>query len=62
MSFQPIAVDTTDLPPTLVEFAQKANLLPDDVMMLARLKYRGQQPTSAEKWELLYNVIKMIRS
>lgn len=50
---------TTDLPPSLVEFAQKANLPPDDVLMLARLKYRGQQPTSSEKWELLYNVIKM---
>lgn len=48
-----------DLPPSLVEFAQNANLPPDDVLMLARLKYRGQQPTSPEKWELLYNVIKM---
>lgn len=52
-------LESDDLPPTLVEFAQKANLPPDDVLMLARLKYRGQQPTSAEKWELLYNVIKM---
>jgi hypothetical protein len=29
------------------------------VQMLAGLKYRGQQPTTADKWELLYNVIKM---
>lgn len=48
-----------DLPPSLAEFAQKANLPPDDLLMLARLKYRGQQPTTPEKWELLYNVIKM---
>lgn len=48
-----------DLPPSLVEFARKANLPPDDLLMLARLKYRGQQPTTPEKWELLYNVIKM---
>jgi hypothetical protein len=27
--------------------------------MLARLQYRGQQPTTPEKWELLYNVIKV---
>lgn len=48
-----------DLPPSLAAFAQTADLPPDDVIMLARLKYRGQQPTTPEKWELLYNVIKM---
>jgi transcriptional regulator with XRE-family HTH domain len=48
-----------DLPSSLVEFASRAGLPPDDVLMLARLKYRGQQPTTPEKWELLYNVIKM---
>ncbi|MGK7890825.1 MAG: helix-turn-helix domain-containing protein [Leptolyngbyaceae cyanobacterium] len=47
------------IPDSLAEFAATANLPPDDVQMLARLKYRGQQPTTAEKWELLYNVIKM---
>ena len=51
--------DPAGLPPSLVEFAQKAGLPPDDVLMLAGLKYRGQQPSSPEKWELLYNVIKM---
>lgn len=48
-----------ELPPGLAAFAHAAALPPDDVMMLARLKYRGQQPTTPEKWELLYNVIKM---
>jgi transcriptional regulator with XRE-family HTH domain len=48
-----------ELPPSLAAFAQTADLPPDDVVMLARLKYRGQQPTTPEKWELLYNVIKM---
>ncbi|MDJ0708514.1 MAG: helix-turn-helix transcriptional regulator [Leptolyngbyaceae cyanobacterium MO_188.B28] len=48
-----------EFPPSLVAFAQKAELPTDDVLMLARLKYRGQQPTTPEKWELLYNVIKM---
>jgi len=51
--------EPSDLPPSLAEFARKANLPPDDLLMLARLKYRGQQPTTPEKWELLYNVIKM---
>lgn len=49
----------TVLPPSLAEFAKTAGLPPDDVLMLAGLKYRGQQPTTIEKWELLYNVIKM---
>ncbi|MGI0492953.1 helix-turn-helix domain-containing protein [Alkalinema pantanalense CENA528] len=47
------------LPQSLLEFAQAAQLPPDDVQMLANLKYRGQQPTTPEKWEFLYNVIKM---
>lgn len=52
--------DITDgIPSSLKEFAQTANLPPDDVAMLAKLQYRGQQPTTPEKWELLYNVIKV---
>ena len=51
--------ETDDVPPSLAEFAAKANLPPDDVAMLAKLQYRGQQPTTVEKWELLYNVIKV---
>lgn len=47
------------LPASLADFAKTAGLPPDDVLMLARLKYRGQQPTTPDKWELLYNVIKM---
>lgn len=54
-----ISDDTAELPPSLAEFARSAGLPTDDVLMLARLKYRGQQPTTPEKWELLYNVIKM---
>ncbi|MEM9220220.1 MAG: helix-turn-helix transcriptional regulator [Cyanobacteria bacterium P01_F01_bin.150] len=50
---------TDDIPASLKEFAQTANLPPDDVAMLAKLQYRGQQPTTPEKWELLYNVIKV---
>ena len=49
----------TVVPSSLAEFAKTAGLPPDDILMLARLKYRGQQPTTPEKWELLYNVIKM---
>ncbi|NEQ98124.1 MAG: helix-turn-helix transcriptional regulator [Cyanothece sp. SIO2G6] len=52
-------IEAAAIPDSLAEFAATAKLPPDDVQMLARLKYRGQQPTTAEKWELLYNVIKM---
>lgn len=47
------------LPEGLAAFAEKAQLPQDDVLMLAGLKYRGKQPTTPDKWELLYNVIKM---
>jgi transcriptional regulator with XRE-family HTH domain len=57
---EPESVDeVNDLPPSLIQFAESANLPPDDVLMLARLKYRGKQPSTPEKWEFLYNVIKM---
>jgi transcriptional regulator with XRE-family HTH domain len=49
----------TQLPPGLAEFAATAKLPQDDIDMLANLKYRGQQPSTPEKWELLYNMIKV---
>jgi transcriptional regulator with XRE-family HTH domain len=55
----PPAPDPNALPPGLAEFAARQQLPADDVAMLARLQYRGQQPTTPEKWELLYNVIKV---
>lgn len=52
-------LDDLKLPSSLKEFVQEKNLPHDDVQMLANLKYRGKQPDTKEKWELLYNVIKM---
>jgi len=48
-----------ELPPSLVAFAEMSHLPSDDLLMLARLKYRGQQPTTPEKWAQLYNAIQM---
>jgi transcriptional regulator with XRE-family HTH domain len=48
-----------NLPPGLAEFAKAKGLPPQDILMLARLKFRGKQPTTPDKWELLYNVIEM---
>lgn len=47
------------LPPGLSEFASKANLPSRDVEMLSRIRYRGEQPTTPQEWELLYNAIKV---
>ncbi len=55
----PASTTATSLPEGLAAFAEKAQLPQDDVLMLAGLKYRGKQPTTPDKWELLYNVIKM---
>lgn len=58
-SGQAQTAETISLPAGLAEFAAANKLPPDDIRMLAGLQYRGQQPATPEKWELLYNVIKM---
>ena len=47
------------LPESLQAFAARSKIPPDDLQMLANLKYRGKQPDTPEKWEMLYNVIKL---
>ncbi len=47
------------LPESLQAFAVRSKIPPDDLQMLANLKYRGKQPDTPEKWEMLYNVIKL---
>lgn len=47
------------LPASLQAFATRSNIPPDDLQMLANLKYRGKQPDTPEKWEMLYSVIKL---
>ena len=47
------------LPESLQAFATRSKIPPDDLQMLANLKYRGKQPDTPEKWEMLYNVIKL---
>lgn len=49
-----------NLPEGLGEFAQQEGLQPDDISMLSRLEYRGQKPTTAEQWKLLYRVIRSV--
>jgi len=42
-----------------IERGEATNIPPNDLQMLANLKYRGKQPDTLEKWEMLYNVIKL---
>ena len=49
-----------NLPPGLAAFAEAKGLPEADILMLARLEYRGQRPTTAEQWKVLYAVIKTV--
>ena len=51
-----------ELPPGLEEFAKSRNLPAQDKLMLARLKFRGKQPTSPEMWALVYSAIEVATS
>lgn len=48
-----------DLPAGLAEFAERADLPPEDVEMLARTQFRGRQPKTFAEWELLYKAIRI---
>lgn len=48
----------TAIPPGLQEFAAKSNIPEEDVKMLAQIRFRGNQPSSVEDWQFLYESIK----
>ncbi len=45
------------IPPSLREYAGEANLPELDVKMLAQIRFRGDQPKTAEDWRFMYNAI-----
>lgn len=51
-------LELAGLPPGLAEFTREAKLTDEDVAMLARLQYRGKQPSTADQWRLVYLAIK----
>jgi transcriptional regulator with XRE-family HTH domain len=51
--------DVGDLPPSLREFAATSRIPRTDVDMLASIKFRGDQPETAERWEYIYRAIKL---
>lgn len=46
------------IPATLQEFVELAKLPEEDVQMLAQIRFRGEQPRTAEDWRFLYESIR----
>jgi transcriptional regulator with XRE-family HTH domain len=46
------------VPPSLREFAREEGIPESDVRALARIKFRGEQPKSKERWRYIYNAIR----
>ncbi len=47
-----------NLPPGLKELAQeRKDLQPEDIQMLANIRYRGRQPQTKEDWNFIYEAI-----
>jgi transcriptional regulator with XRE-family HTH domain len=50
--------EPVEVPGSLREFAEQEGLPESDVMMLARIEFRGEQPRTAKAWGFLYDAIK----
>lgn len=50
---------TVDVPKSLQEFAEANNLPQVDIDMLAGIKFRGDAPRTAARWQFIYNAIVM---
>jgi transcriptional regulator with XRE-family HTH domain len=48
-----------DIPPSLQEFAKRSRLPEADIQMLAGIKFRGEAPRPADRWQFIYNAIVM---
>ncbi len=49
---------TREVPESLKRFAEEDGLIPEDVEMLSRIRFRGAQPSNSEDWRYLYESIK----
>jgi transcriptional regulator with XRE-family HTH domain len=48
-------------PPSLVSFAIENAIPESDIEMLASIRFRGEQPQTAKRWEFIYEAIKNSR-
>lgn len=53
------ALPADDLPQGLAEFAAARNLPQGDVEMLAGIRFRGDVPRSPERWQHIYDAIRL---
>ncbi len=52
----------TEIPDSLRDFAESNNLPDADVRMLASVQFRGEQPTTSQRWAYIYNAIRHSQS
>ena len=52
-------IDDTDIPESLRLFAGKNGLPDADVRMLASVQFRGRRPETEQRWEHIYNAIRL---
>ena len=55
---QEVRPTSREIPITLQQFANDAGLPAEDVKMLAQIRFRGEQPSTVEDWQYLYQSIK----
>jgi transcriptional regulator with XRE-family HTH domain len=56
---RPVIIEPTrKRPASLVKFAKDANLPEADIEMLAGIKFRGDQPRTADRWGFIYQAIR----
>ncbi len=56
-----LATPRTDIPQSLRKFADDRQLPDTDVAMLAGIEFRGIRPQTPQRWEHIYNAIRMSR-
>ena len=52
----------TGIPDSLREFAEAKKLPGNDIQMLAGIEFRDMRPQTRERWEHIYNAIRMSRT
>jgi transcriptional regulator with XRE-family HTH domain len=56
---EPVAIEpTAKRPPGLLEFARKRALPEADIEMLASIRFRGEPPSTPERWAYIYDSIR----
>jgi transcriptional regulator with XRE-family HTH domain len=57
MGREVLAAPAGDIPDSLREFAEEADLPEADIQMLASIQFRGERPRTKERWRYIYTAI-----